>query len=945
MKKLIYLMLIFFIQSSLNAQLPPNPPLQPGESWTNLWSVSYDYQTNGSIRYLIQDPANPNSWCSILMAQQDSNTAVGIQRYIYYSYSEDNGISWTSNVLDISSSFGFPCITLSNGIPVISCHRSSALGSFVFKDLLFGGFSFQEISGIPVPSATPPIWSHIAGTTNGNLVLAASENTGPQSQPSGRAVFTNSWSPYVNMPLINGPSGNFDVASGPNGKVAIIGTNYEVDNTFAWYRSNDNGVSFDAGTIIMNYIIDGGDTLYANVYGGYQAVYDNNGNAHIVFAAYNIGGKLFPIPNTTAFIKPRIYHWSSQTNTFTQIAGRINISNLSDTITQASIEPLCHPTITITSSGKLICAFTAYLWGNTQIVNDGTIVNTGEIFYSVSNDNGSSWSGPQNITNTPNIEEKHPSLSPNTITDSLRIFYLRDMKAGAWILISGWGKAPVYGIFNNLNFNQVPAAPVLLNPQNNLSYISLTPLLDWQNVISAESYMIQLSRDISFNNLIINQTSLTSEYQIPVSTLNYDSIYYWRVNAANSNGTGAWSTVWNFRTTTFLPPAPVLLTPVNGALEITLAPTLDWNNAPTALTYNVQVSLDSNLISPIISQSNLVSSQYIIPVSTFSINTLYYWRVSSTNTNGTGSWSFVWRFRTVTLPAAPILTSPSNGSTGISLTPLLDWNNVSNAARYRIQLSVDSNFINNIINDSTITVSQYEVPSALLNFNTKYYWRVNGINEAGTGLWSLMWNFTTTTSSIPPAPLLILPANGASNVSITPLLDWNNVSGAISYRVQIGIDLNFNFIILDESNITNSQHTIPSPILGPNSLYFWRVNATNSAGTGPWSSTWNFRTQFLTGLNLIGEQIPVEFSLFNNYPNPFNPSTKIKFNLPESGLTELIIFDLTGREVTRLIDQKLNAGSYEYEFLGDKHDLSSGIYFYRLISGDFTETKRMLLIK
>ncbi|MDQ3019457.1 MAG: T9SS type A sorting domain-containing protein [Bacteroidota bacterium] len=554
MKKFISLLLIIFFQSSLNAQLPPNPPLQPGESWTNLWSISYDFQSNGSIRYLVQDPVNTNQWCSVLMAQQDSNTAAGVRRFIYYSYSGNNGFTWASDFFDVSSSWGFPCLTLSNGIPVIACYKSSALGSFVFQDIVFGAFVFKPINGVPIPTATPAIWPHIAGTTNGNLILAASEDQSTVSQPGRRTVYNgSSWSPYSNMPLINGPSGNFDVASGPNGKAAIIGTNHELNNTLSWYRSNDNGNTFDAGSEIINYFIDGGDTLFANLYGGYQAVYDAGGNAHIVFAAYNVNrNAVFSNKYTKAFIKPRIYHWSSQTNVFTAIAGGFNIFPLADTITQHSIEPLCHPTISISLSGKLSCAFTAYLKGNTQVVDNGDTVNAGEIFYAYSFNNGASWSTPLNITNTQYIEEKHPSLPPVIYTDSLRVFYLRDMKAGGWALVEEWGKASVYGILNRMFLIHppaVPAAPILLSPQNNSTFNLINPLiLDWENVSGADSYTIQLSGDVTFSNTIISQTSTTSGFHIPLSVLDYDSIYYWRANARNNFGTSSWSPVWNFRT-------------------------------------------------------------------------------------------------------------------------------------------------------------------------------------------------------------------------------------------------------------------------------------------------------------------------------------------------------------------------------------------------------------
>ena len=65
MKKVILLLVVLAVNSSLQAQMPPAPVLGFGENWTNLWSVSYDYQTNGSIRYIVQDPSNPNNLCAI----------------------------------------------------------------------------------------------------------------------------------------------------------------------------------------------------------------------------------------------------------------------------------------------------------------------------------------------------------------------------------------------------------------------------------------------------------------------------------------------------------------------------------------------------------------------------------------------------------------------------------------------------------------------------------------------------------------------------------------------------------------------------------------------------------------------------------------------------------------------------------------------------------------
>lgn len=86
-----------------------------------------------------------------------------------------------------------------------------------------------------------------------------------------------------------------------------------------------------------------------------------------------------------------------------------------------------------------------------------------------------------------------------------------------------------------------------------------------------------------------------------------------------------------------------------------------------------------------------------------------------------------------------------------------------------------------------------------------------------------------------------------------------------------------------------------------------------------------------------------DFTLSPNYPNPFNPETKIDFALPEAGLTRLIIYDLRGRIVERLMDGQLSAGYHSLTW--NATNVASGIYLYRLTSGSFVDTKKMVLLK
>jgi ribosomal protein S17E len=86
-----------------------------------------------------------------------------------------------------------------------------------------------------------------------------------------------------------------------------------------------------------------------------------------------------------------------------------------------------------------------------------------------------------------------------------------------------------------------------------------------------------------------------------------------------------------------------------------------------------------------------------------------------------------------------------------------------------------------------------------------------------------------------------------------------------------------------------------------------------------------------------------KFELFNNYPNPFNPSTVISFSIPQTELVSVKIFDIIGREITTLVNEEKPAGFYEVDF--NAADLPSGVYMYRIQAGDYVETKKMLLLK
>jgi photosystem II stability/assembly factor-like uncharacterized protein len=115
------------------------------------------------------------------------------------------------------------------------------------------------------------------------------------------------------------------------------------------------------------------------------------------------------------------------------------------------------------------------------------------------------------------------------------------------------------------------------------------------------------------------------------------------------------------------------------------------------------------------------------------------------------------------------------------------------------------------------------------------------------------------------------------------------------------------------------------------------------------TNLWRRSYQDLIGISPISSEAPDEFSLEQNYPNPFNPVTRIRFDLSrtENGkqktVTKLVVYDITGKEILVLVNEELQPGSYEVTF--DGSNLNSGIYFYQMVSGDFKQTRKLILLK
>lgn len=108
------------------------------------------------------------------------------------------------------------------------------------------------------------------------------------------------------------------------------------------------------------------------------------------------------------------------------------------------------------------------------------------------------------------------------------------------------------------------------------------------------------------------------------------------------------------------------------------------------------------------------------------------------------------------------------------------------------------------------------------------------------------------------------------------------------------------------------------------------------------SSTWNIELSCLTGINK-NSNVPDKYKLNQNYPNPFNPATEITYDLAGPGNVKLTVYDMSGKEISTLVNDHQPVGNYKVEFNASNY--SSGVYFYKLETEKFSETKKMILVK
>jgi uncharacterized lipoprotein YddW (UPF0748 family) len=362
-------------------------------------------------------------------------------------------------------------------------------------------------------------------------------------------------------------------------------------------------------------------------------------------------------------------------------------------------------------------------------------------------------------------------------------------------------------------------------------------------------------------------------------------------------------------------------------------------NGDTAVRYVVYRFDHRPVSSELAAAQNILSiegKRSFVPPSPPSPNGPWYYLVTALSRNYTESDSS--NIVVLVPPAVPVLLSPVSGVTGVPESLSVSWHSTPLTSAFQLQVGTDSTFAAGLLwNESSITDTVRMVKG--FQGQTYYFWRVRASGGGGTSTWSQAFKFRT---GFPAVPGLVFPANVQLDLPVFLSLRWNAAVSEIapSYRVQLARSADFSVIIMDSSSLSDTA--IAAPPLQYFTVYFWRVRASNAAGSSPWSAGFKFRTVQVSGVDPVPD-VPSTFGLDQNYPNPFNPLTVIGYQVPAAGRVTITVYDVLGQAVDRLVDDVEPAGRHTVPWNGSNR--ASGVYIVRMTSGSFAAVKRMILLK
>lgn len=308
-------------------------------------------------------------------------------------------------------------------------------------------------------------------------------------------------------------------------------------------------------------------------------------------------------------------------------------------------------------------------------------------------------------------------------------------------------------------------------------------------------------------------------------------------------------------------------------------------------------------------------------------------------------------FTTILMPvivlsqlSTPMQYYPENADTVFeSDDPYLEWSEVENTEYYEIVIGWTQTFYKytRYENPYSLSVNKWFTPGT-------YPWKVRAVNGSVKSEWSEEWNFTFVsdlTLNETMKPKVTSPASGIEITQSDPgstLLACENIPSATTFEFEVSKDSLFSAADSSFFDISNENYSEIEVLGLSTGKWYWRVRASNSLVTTDWSAVHWF-IYYADVTNVTIQKLENKFSLSQNYPNPFNPTTTIEYSIPKQDFVNITVYDLLGNKISELVNEEKPSGNYSIKF--DGNNLSSGVYLYILKTTNFTESKKLILLK
>lgn len=485
---------------------------------------------------------------------------------------------------------------------------------------------------------------------------------------------------------------------------------------------------------------------------------------------------------------------------------------------------------------------------------------------------------------------------------------------------------------------QDASVPTLLSPADFSVGVDTTANFVWSSSEGSLNYQFQLSTSSDFSTTINEVTG--PDTTTGVSGLDFVSDYFWRVRGVGAQDTSVWSTPFSFTTRPDQLAAPILKSPGKRSLDLPDSVTFVWTSVPEADGYMFELDDDTSTVDLV---SSITLSDTTTTIENLAFSTNFLWRVKSSdsNTSRESVWTPWFDFTTQQAPNLPPQVIDSLG------TIILD----EDFAEFEVAK------LDTIFDDPDGLPMVFELVSAP-DFVT------SSLDENGV----LTLQSVQDTSGV--GELVVRATDDLGQTASDTLTIIVEAVNDLPFVIQLPdtiafkqgdlfeffIDTAFADVEDEVSELTYTTSVNPTDVFAVFDPIAFKISLTSpvyigfadltitvtDSDGGELQATIVLDVMPITS-NEFDEGIPLQFSLDQNYPNPFNPSSTINFGIPEASDVRIDVYNMLGQHVGTLVDQKMQAGYHSVIF--EASSLSSGTYIYRIVAGDFVQTKKMMLIK